>query len=198
MVFGGSGAAGPVEHVMGDERDQPTPAHPSGTPLGDDPTIAQIMERLAAVEAENDANKSRAVRLMADFQNYQRRAYQNEQVAHQQGMAAVVQSVVGVLDHFDMALKQPAATPESQQVLAGLRVIRDELMKALTQHGVRVIEPKPNDLFEPGRHEAVMQQAAAGVEPGHIVQTFQTGYALGGSGDERVLRAAKVLVAPKD
>jgi molecular chaperone GrpE (heat shock protein) len=37
-----------------------------------------------------------------------------------------------------------------------------------------------------------MQQAAEGVESGHIVSTFQPGYTLG----ERVVRPAKVVVAP--
>jgi molecular chaperone GrpE len=188
------------EHVaMTDERDTSSDPGSSAMPdLGSDPSLAQVMERLAALELENEASKSRAIRLMADFQNYQRRAYLNEIVAKQQGMAAVVQSVVGVLDHFDMAIKQIASSASAEQVLEGVRVIRDELMKALTQHGVRLLEPKPNDPFEPGRHEAVMQQAATGIHPGCIVRTFQPGYVMGTGSDERVLRAAKVMVAPAE
>jgi molecular chaperone GrpE (heat shock protein) len=53
----------------------------------------------------------------------------------------------------------------------------------------------------PGIHEAIMQQAAEGVEPGHVAATLQTGYVLaggGGGGGERVLRPAKVSVAARE
>jgi hypothetical protein len=39
-----------------------------------------------------------------------------------------------------------------------------------------------------------MQQAAEGVEPGNVSATFQPGYAMG----DRVIRSAKVAVAPAD
>jgi len=77
--------------------------------------------------------------------------------------------------------------------VSGVRVIREELLKTLAQHGVGLINPAQGELFQPGRHEAVMQMAQDGIESGHIVQTFQAGYTLGA---ERVLRPAKVAVAP--
>ncbi len=57
-----------------------------------------------------------------------------------------------------------------------------------------MIEPGPNDEFDPQRHLAVARRAAEGVEPGRIVELYQTGYTLG----DRVLRPAKVVVAPKE
>jgi molecular chaperone GrpE len=162
----------------------------------------EIQERIGQLEAELADAQGRALRVLADFQNYQRRALQNEVVARQQGVAALATSVVGVLDHFDQALNQGAAAG-ADQVLMGLRVIRDELLKALQQHGVGLINPASNELFVPGRHEAIMQQPAEGVEPGHVVATFQSGYTLAGPagsppGSERVLRPAKVSVAPTE
>ena len=156
--------------------------------------------RTSHLEAELEEAKNRALRLMADFQNYQRRALQNEVVAKQQGIASVAMTLTTVVDHFDTALSQTSASASPEQILAGLKLIRDELVKGLAQHGVTSISPAPNDLFEPGRHEAVMQQKAQGVDPGHVVTTFQAGYALSGSGGvpERVLRPAKVVVAPTE
>ncbi len=152
--------------------------------------------RLAA-ELENE--KARSLRLMADFQNYQRRALQNEVVARQQGVSAVASSVVTVLDHFDTALSQDKAASSVEQLLEGMRLIRGELLKALGHHGVGLLSPQPGDAFEPGKHEAIMQQKAEGIGPGHVVSTFQSGYTLGGGGSpERVLRPAKVVVAPQE
>lgn len=185
----------------------PTPSPANDQPahdLGDDPSLAQLIDRIAELERENADAKGRLLRLMADYQNYQRRAVSNEGVAKQQGIASVATSITSVLDHFEMALKSATSSQVQEgagaaQVLDGFRVIHEELLKALAQHGVRPVAPKPNDPFEPGRHEAVMQRAGEGIEPGNIVETFQTGYAMAiAGGEERVLRAAKVVVAPRD
>lgn len=162
----------------------------SGRDAGDD-----LARRLAELEAELDDAKSRTLRTMADFQNYQRRAVQNEQVARQQGIQTLAGSVAGVIDHFDVALSQDLSKATPRQIVDGIRVVRDELLKALASHGVTLITPEPGEEFRPGRHEAVMQQQAAGVEPGHIVSTLQAGYLMTDHLGERVLRPAKVIVA---
>lgn len=147
---------------------------------------------LARLRAELDDAKVKHLRALADFQNYQRRAYQNEQVAREQGVSSLAQRVITVLDHFDLALTLNPENASASQVMDGVRVIREELLKALSQSGVRIIEPKPNDEFTPGAHEAIMHQAIEGVESGRVSTLFQPGFALG----ERVIRAAKVGVAP--
>jgi molecular chaperone GrpE len=196
----GQGAQGPSRSDGSEAVPENFDQGADGEPISTGP---EIQERIGQLEAELEDARSRALRVMADFQNYQRRALQNEIVAKQQGLAALATSVTGVIDHFDHALSQQPKTPEAQQVLAGLNVIRDELIKALQQHGVTQINPAPNDEFVPGRHEAIMQKAQEGVEPGHVASTFQPGYVMaapGGSppGSERVLRAAKVAVAPTE
>src|SRR5437899_4002982 len=202
----GEGGDGPDKRPQGSDGSSEVPENieqtgPEAAHEGDGG--AEIQERIGQLEAELSDAQSRALRVMADFQNYQRRALQNEVVARQQGLGALATSVVGVVDHFDQALNQTPANPEAQQILTGLRVIRDELLKALQQHGVGLINPSPNEEFVPGRHEAIMQQTAEGIEPGHVVSTFQSGYTLAGpagspQGSERVLRPAKVAVAPTD
>ena len=54
------------------------------------------------------------------------------------------------------------------------------------------IAPQVGDEFNPGHHEAMLQQPAEGVEPGHVSLVMTTGYKLG----DRVVRPAKVGVAP--
>jgi molecular chaperone GrpE len=151
-------------------------------------------ELLARVRGELDETNDRLRRAMADFQNYQRRALQNEQEARRQAVSQFVGSVVPVVDHFDQALSQKADGPGAERILEGIRVIRAELLRALERNGVSIITPSPNDPFDPMRHEAIMQQAGEGVEPGHISATFQPGFEYG----DRVIRSAKVAVAPAE
>ncbi|HYF15298.1 MAG TPA: nucleotide exchange factor GrpE [Phycisphaerales bacterium] len=151
--------------------------------------------RIAELEAALEQEKSRNLRLMADFQNYQRRALANEDVAKQQGASGVVQSIVGVIDHFDLALGQDTSKASAEQIVEGVRVIREELLRALARHGVSPMSPGPNDEFVPGRHEAIMQQEAPGVGKGRVAATLQAGYVVRDASGERVIRPAKVSVA---
>lgn len=151
----------------------------------DDARLAELEAKLADAEAGR-------LRALADFQNYQRRALTNEQEARVQGRTAVVQSLLTLLDHFDIALSQNAGAATAEQIMGGVRMIRDEFTKVLQSHGVGLINPARGDMFDPGRHEAIMQQASDGVGSGHVVSTFQMGYSMG----ERIVRPAKVSVAP--
>ena len=184
------------------------PAQGHSPPAGDptDPTLdtaeseaQSVSDDIANLQGKLEEANSRALRAMADFQNYQRRAFLNEQHARTEGAAKVVSGVVGVVDHFDLALTQDPAKASADQIISGVKVIREELLKVLGQNGVSLIRPEPNDEFTPGRHEAIMQQKAEGIEPGRIVAVFQPGYALAAPGSptgERVLRPAKVSVSP--
>lgn len=180
-----------------DDREMPRPEDIHDVSDGFD--VDQLVARVSELEQAVESERSKGLRLMADFQNYQQRAYRNEIAAKQQGIASVVQSLVPVLDHFDMALKQTATTAGAEQVIEGVKVIREEVLKVLQQHGVKLIHPAVNDEFMPGRHEALMLRAADGVAPNCIVEVFQPGYALAmPNAEDRVIRAAKVVVAPNE
>lgn len=148
--------------------------------------------RLDDLRREMDELNSKYLRTLADYQNSQRRAASNENEARQQGATGVVRAVLTVMDHFDLALAQDMSRASTEQIAGGVRVIRDELARVLQSQGVTPIMPEPGTPFDPMQHEAVMQQAAPGVEPGHIAAALQAGYMLG----TRVIRPAKVSVAP--
>ncbi len=159
-----------------------------------DPTGESVAGDLDALQTSLQDAQDRYLRTLADFNNYQRRALQNEQVAKREGMKSVASTIVNVIDHFDLALNQDTSKVSAEQIVAGVRIIRDELMRSLAQHGVAVIFPAKNDLFEPGKHAAVMHQIAEGVEPNHVVMCMSAGYMF----QDQVLRPAKVSVAPAE
>lgn len=170
-----------------------TPRRPGPEPDAprEESAIDAAERRLAAAEALRDELADKYQRALADFQNYQRRATRNEEQARTHAAERVVASIVPVLDHFDNALRIDPASASAEQIAQGMRVIRDELFKALAQHGVARIEPEAGEEFDPNRHEALMRRPSDEHPAGAIVQTLQPGYALG----ERVVRAAKVAVA---
>lgn len=149
---------------------------------------------LARLTAERDELLEKYQRSLADFRNYQQRALQNERESRRQGQADVVASVIRILDFFELALGQDPEKATAAAIIGGVGMIRDELLRSLTSHGVSLVEPRVNEEFDPLRHQAVQQMAREGVEPGHVSQVMQTGYAIA----DRVLRPAKVAVAPRE
>lgn len=176
----------------GQSGDGGTGDEPSEIPLIDSELNA-AQQQIAKLQAERDDVNQRYLRTLADYQNSQRRALSNEKEAKQQGITSVVLNALTVLDHFDLALAQDPSTATAESIISGVKVIRDELMKVLQNHGVQIIAAAPNGEFNPAFHQAVMQTENPEIEPGRIVSTLQTGYQL----NDRVIRPAMVSIRPK-
>ena len=141
-----------------------------------------------------DERQSAYLRALADFQNFQRRAGENEVRAKDRGVAQVARALLPVLEQMDLALGHDLSAMDSVKLAGAVDMIRRELIKALEGQGIVRVDPKPGDEFDPMQHEAVMQQPADGIEPGRIASCFQAGYRFG----DVSLRPAKVAVTPKE
>ncbi|MDQ7013226.1 MAG: nucleotide exchange factor GrpE [Planctomycetota bacterium] len=150
-------------------------------------------EAYEAILAERDEMAAKYQRALADYQNAQRRFSTDMAAAREAGVERVLASLIPVLDHFDMALNQDTEKVSAEQILAGVTMIRDEFNRAMAAFGVQAINPAVNDKFDPNQHEALSNLAVEGVEPTHVSSVYQIGYRVG----DRVVRAAKVTVAPE-
>lgn len=173
---------------------EPDPATDNATP-DSPPTEGETGESpealLAQVQQERDELEQRLLRTTADYQNFARRAQQNVTAAEQQALLDVARGMVTVMDHFDRALDVDPARSTAADVLAGLKIVHDELLAALARFGVQRFDAQPGTPFDPVRHEAMLHQAAEGIDPDHIVQQFQPGYQF----KEKTVRPAQVSVA---
>ncbi len=157
------------------------------------PETEEIVEALVDTIRQRDELQDRLLRAAADHQNFQRRATGNEREARTSATQGVVQSLIPLLDTFEMALLQDPEKVSSQTVMQGVQMLRDEFMRLLSNYGVSPINPSVGDEFNPSEHAAVMQQPAEGIEPGHISLVMGIGFKLG----DRVVRPAKVGVVPQ-
>ena len=148
-------------------------------------------EELQHLRGELDQVNQRLLRVSADYQNFVRRAQQNLADARRQQVMDIAKALVTVLDHFDRALEVDVENTAAQSLLDGVQIVRDELLRTLEQFGVARLEVNAGDPFDPNRHEALMRQAAEGVEADHVVAQLQPGYIL----DDKTLRPAQVSVA---
>lgn len=156
--------------------------------------VESLQARIETLEAELAEALDARRRALADFTNYQRRALLNESQARQAGASRVVESLLTLADHLEMAMTQDPESVSATAVMDGVSLIRDELSRILTEHGVTPINPEPGEELDPSRHDALGIKPTPGVEPGRIAHVEQLGYEMAG----RVVRPAKVFLAPTE
>jgi molecular chaperone GrpE len=172
---------------------------PGAAPAAAPQAIAQ--EEVAALKAKAakaDEYWDRIVRQAADFDNFKKRTVRDRQEAVKFANQAMLEKLVGVLDHFEMAIAaannnnneaQPANLDSFKN---GILMIYNQFKTVLTESGLEEIDAQ-GKTFDPNIHEAVSQQESADVPEGQVLQQMRKGYKL----RERLLRPATVIVAKK-
>jgi molecular chaperone GrpE len=154
------------------------------------------LEELKTRAAKADEHWDRLLRTAADFENFKKRAARERIEAAQSANVALLQKLLPVLDHFEMAqtAAQTAEVPQGgmASLQAGIAMIQQQLKGILAETGLEEIDAagKP---FDPMLHEAVSQLETADVPEGRVVQQIRKGYKL----RDRLLRPAAVIVAKK-
>ncbi len=131
-------------------------------------------------------------RAQADYKNLRRRGQADLEAGIRRNMQPLLDSLLLVLDHLDMALTAPTPTEETRNFAIGVQMTRDQLLSALLQE--QVLEITTDGEFDPELHQAVEMVTDSDSEPGNIVETVRKGYSWRGV----VLRFAQVKVAASD
>ncbi len=161
------------------------------------PVIAMSMEEYDALQAELEKAKAQSNDYhegwqceRADFSNYRKRVERDAAAMQQNVTASVVKKYLVILDDLERALKTRPTSGEGSAWADGVELIYRKLSTLLEQEGVRRMEAE-KEMFDPRRHEAIMQEESPDHESGQIIEVIQQGYLLG----DRVIRPALVRVA---
>lgn len=136
-----------------------------------------------------EAEQNKYLRLMADFDNYKRRAVKDRQEAEKFRAQSLLTDLLPVLDNFDRALAVETKSEESASLLKGLEMVRNSLLDAVKREGLEDIQAI-GEPFDPNFHQAVMQEQEENQDSGIVLKELQKGYTLKG----RVLRPSMVSV----
>lgn len=155
---------------------------------------AEQIEGWREKAAKADEHWDRLVRISADFENYKKRATRERQDAIRFANEGLLEKLVPIVDHFDMALSaaNQAGSNAAESLKTGVSMIHSQLRNALADAGLEEIDAT-GKLFDPNWHEAVSQQVSTDVPDGHVLQQVRKGYKL----KERLIRPASVIVAKK-
>lgn len=170
---------------------QPTATPPGGAeaPAGGLPAEPpeQAIRRLEDALAEA---QDRHLRLMADFDNFRRRAARERVETGDRAQAALVLRLLDVLDDMDRLAATDPATMATATMREAMELVDRKLRKELEAAGLERIDPAGQP-FDPTVHEAVSILPPPAPEQDHVVSaTFQTGYRFKGA----LVRPARVQV----
>jgi molecular chaperone GrpE len=161
-------------------------------PQGGDPQESQpaaLEARIAELESELAETRSKYLRLGADFENYKRRARQEQMETIQHASADLIGRLLPVLDDLHNVLDhKPEGIDESW--VKGLELSVRKLEEALGTHGLQPIE-SVGAHFDPKEHEAVGHEESTEHPEDTVVSELRRGYRL----RDRVVRPALVKVA---
>ena len=128
---------------------------------------------------------------LAEYVNARKRQLQAAEIDRKYAYEPLVKDLLSAFDNLDRALDAAKKAGDSGPLVTGVSATASQFLEVLRRHGVTRIETKPGDAFDPNRHEAVMQQPAKDIEPGHVALVLSQGFLL----HDRVLRPATVIVA---
>src|SRR5258705_2567423 len=166
-----------------------------GDGAGQDDAVREI----AALRAEAEGQKDRALRALAEVETVRKRLERERDEARTYSVTRFARDFLTVADNLSRALAAvPADARERaddslKAVLDGIEATERELQAALARHGVKPIAAE-GQRFDPHLHQAIAEVPAKGAEPGSVVNVVQPGYTIG----ERLLRPAMVTVAKAD
>lgn len=143
---------------------------------------AKTDEELEKVKKEAEDYKGKYLRVLADYQNFEKRVYEQRQISKDFANKELVLKLLPVLDDLDKA--------EMFVKDEGLKIIKDKLFNILKQEGVEEMNLLGKE-FDPYVAEVI--DVVEGKEDNMIVEILRKGY----NHKDKILRVAQVRVSKK-
>jgi molecular chaperone GrpE len=152
-------------------------------------TTTDLRAKIEQLEADAKEASNRYLRLAADFDNFKKRARQEQSETIQFANAGLIEKLLPVVDNFHRVLE--SAPPEVDDAwLKGVSLTLQQLDELLTSQGVSPIE-SVGTLFDPSLHEAIGHEESDEHPEDTVVSEVRRGYRL----NDKVVRPALVRVA---
>jgi molecular chaperone GrpE len=156
------------------------------------------VDESALLRKELDKTKAQAAeyldgwqRARAELANARKRFEKERSEAGQNANSSLLRKMLPALDDLDRAMKTVPDDLREHSWVNGVALIQRKFQSVLESEGVKPIEVKPGDAFDPAWHEAVTHEENPDHKEGEIIAVVQMGYKFG----DQVLRPALVRVA---
>ena len=157
-------------------------------------SLAGHLEKIVALEGERDEHLGDLKRVVAEFDNFRKRAARERDAIVQRANGRLIGECLDVLDDLERALAAAdggvgaGADASDSTLMEGVALVERRLRALLEREGVAEIDTE--GVFDPHVHEALLTQPSEEAA-GTILGVMQKGYVIG----DVVLRPARVAVA---
>jgi len=134
--------------------------------------------------------KDRHLRLAAEMENSRKRLEREYNNRAESKVADLLAELLPVVDDMERMFGASAEAKDYEALMGGAKLIHQNVQKILQTRGVTAMETL-DQVFDPTRHEALLQMPVDGKAPNLVVQENKKGYLFA----ERVLRPAQVIVS---
>ncbi len=147
-------------------------------------------ERVEQLIQENEELQDKFVRLMADFDNYRKRASKEKADVVQFGNEGLLKDILPIIDNIERLLTYSYGEGTWKSFQEGIELLLTETGKTLSKYGVEPIEALGKE-FDPNLHQAMQRSETDEVDANTVVEVYQKGYTYRG----RLLRPSLVVVS---
>jgi len=140
------------------------------------------------LKAELDTLKDKNIKLLAEFDNFQRRTLIEKDKLKKYDGYNFVKDILPVFDDIDRTLEHKDEI-DSNSILEAIAMINSKIGSILSKHTISKIDSLDKE-FNPSYHEALLQQESD-KEEGMIIEEYEKGYLY----DDKIIRHAKVVVS---
>jgi molecular chaperone GrpE len=174
------------------------PEHEVGAPghggLEHDPDLDEVPASDGHLAAELEELRDRHLRLAAEFENFRKRSREEFSTASARAKAALIGSLLDVLDDFHRMHVMETGTATAESVLEGVALVQRKLDRVLEEAGLEMIDPVDQP-FDPETMEAVLRVPVDDPErDDYVAEVFQIGARFRG----QLVRPARVSVLKVD
>ena len=148
-----------------------------------------LKKKLEGKEEEVKTLYDKLLRTQAEFENYKKRIEKEKSDLRKYAGEGILREIIHTVDNLEMAITHASESDQSKSISEGIEIILKQLLKSIERFGVKSFI-SIGEMFDPNRHEAVVQMESEEHEPNTIIAESQKGYFL----HDRLLRPALVTV----
>src|SRR3989344_3308347 len=142
---------------------------------------------LEKVKKERDEYLDGWKRAKADFINYKKEELSRFEKMAKYSNEDLIEEMITALDNFDLGL---AALEKLGPIEKGIYMIRTQIEDILKRRGLKKINVRVGDLFDPNLSEAIVEVESE-KPPETIIEIIEPGYRL----SEKIIRPTRVKVS---
>ena len=153
--------------------------------------INKQKEEIISLKKEIETLKEALLRNRADLENFKKHMKDEAIKDRKYASLNLISNIIVPLEYLSKACEYQSDSQEMNNFLIGFKMIANQLMEVLINDGLKVIDCKIGDEFDPTIHHAMATEKVEDMEANKVIEIVSKGYLY----KERIIKPAMVKVS---